>query len=474
MARNTIQRSLVLLAFSLFVSFSTPQALSFSENVVVGSDGEDIPSLGEIYRQLDDNNATCNRFNGYLGSKNECILKPFRSVLRTNRTAMTNTRNNFRVIMVSDIQFYVSTCRGNPVEECIYNNGTKTRRRTLNTAVDLHRDFVVSLNDKFDNVAAVFDLGDLTDAIPSPWNLFAISNVQNINAIRKFHNDISVNIGKPGVTVLGNHDYQIARDVNAIRSLQYLRERMLILSRTMNIRSLDFVSTPTLEGSLGLKLKYSRGSLSYSFEIEGIVFIVLHWAYEDYTVDPPNINYVNCATGNPFVRTIIGRDPLSRAHFHQVDITNATAWMLREVSSAALEGKKIVLVPHGSGGLLEFVDKSPLVKQILTSAPIAAVINGHTHDAYGLEKYWKLGEKKIPVYYVGSSSYQKLSMFDFYPERETTDVTKITVYDSKDGSSCKEATATSTTTDGADGGGFACDQPPASANVPNQPPGQVP
>lgn len=419
----------------------------------------------------------CTSENKYCNVKNKCVKIPYKNIVSTKKIRKSK-QGIFNIIAVSDIQLYISECRGNPIDQCIFSNvNPSARRTTLIEAVDLHAKCVESLIDRLKNVKAVFDLGDLVDGT-------AVMNIQRANAnndntdevseidnsedladLSQFHKRIIDDLNLPGVISLGNHDYQIYHGENAIRTITYLQKRLKTLSKRLKVRNIDFKTTRVLRSAESKKVKFTKGSLAYSVEINGYVFINLHYAYTDFTTAPnrnnePVVNGVDNSrsqavergsTGDPVTNTIVGADSDSGADVHQIEITDVTQWMVKEVEAATAEGKRVILLPHGPQGLKAFLENedNSKVASRLAKTSISAMIGGHTHDAYGLDSTLTLKTasgktKKIPIYYIGSSSYQKLISVQFYPKKKKNDL-KVVVYDSADGERCSQTVASTTT-----------------------------
>lgn len=380
----------------------------------------------------------------------------------------------FNAVLISNIQIFVGNCNGFRTDDCALNTNPDVQP-TLNQILQNVQQCMKSLGNTLSNVRAVFYLCDLVDSSATTWNGLGMNNTWRRNRMENVYSRLSNLTLRPIVVQLGNHDYQVAQDDNAVRNVNYLTShiKQLLRRSAVRLRSFDIQSTPTLNAFSGLTVKFTTGSLAYSFKINGFVFIMLNWAYADYTVSNP-IGYlqaVNCATVNPLVNTINGQDNDNYVNVHQVNITNATAWMIREVKAATAERKKIVLITHGAGGLKTFVKNNPDVSNELVKYNIVALFSGHTHNAWGYDSDWEIKSTKsnmtlnVPTYYMGSSLYQKMSSarFAYYG----SDVIQFTVYNTTDAGRCgtnpiseEDWSTTSDTAPGADqttvGPGFNC------------------
>lgn len=198
--------------------------------------------------------------------------------------------------------------------------------------------------------------------------------------------------------------------------ITWLKDQIIALS---NLNSgISFISADFEEASVnvqGLTTRFVKGSLMYSFEIEGVVFIAMHWApalkggvyVDDFSVTE-NCPGSNCETisGNP--------------EFYQM--TDGYSWLETQLTNAA--GKSIVLVPHFVNALEKYLNKNSASgsRSILKTQTIA-ILTGHDHDQWG--KYGTMtiddnsvavvkdGNSGVPVYYAGSASYERFITVQF-------------------------------------------------------------
>lgn len=170
----------------------------------------------------------------------------------------------------------------------------------------------------------------------------------------------------------------------------------------------------------GKDVTITRGSLMYSIEIQGVVFLIMHW-----------VPCLQTAYGNhgSFVDKWYvpkGQSTLNPKTQEIFDIQDGYDWLYNQLSDAAAAGKNVVLVPHYVEALELYIQNNPIAQtpnlQQLIGRTTIAILTGHDHDQWG--KYGQLISNKntvnlvhanvcgqcdtaIPVFYAGSASYQK-------------------------------------------------------------------
>ncbi len=192
--------------------------------------------------------------------------------------------------------------------------------------------------------------------------------------------------------------------------ITFLKDQIVSLS---NVNSgIGFLAADFQEAQVnvqGVTTRFVRGSLMYSFEIEGVVFIAMHWApslkgarYVHHFGVTENCPGANCETISGY------------PEFYEM--TDGYEWLESQLKSAA--GKSIVLVPHYVRALEKYLQRAGASgsRSILKNQAIA-VLTGHDHDQWG--KYGTMtiddstatlikdGTSGIPVHYAGSASYER-------------------------------------------------------------------
>lgn len=360
--------------------------------------------------------ANTNQYCATSGSAGVCTDIPYDSIVDPSTT--TQTTAAFSIIMATDVQYYYKTCKNEPLDDCIYTitpSPTATEKRALLIAAAAKQVECIDhlINDNIhSNVKAIFNGGDIT-------NTGAESELNGFK--RDFHNPVAL-LGLPMVVVLGNHDYNSNYpDDSRKRMINFLEESIETLATDHAIRSIDFQTTGVLFNvARNEDVKYTTGSFCFSIEINDYIFIVLHWA--------------TAINGGEFIDTFEAAD--SSGYTEIFDITSAETWLTQELADASTEGKKVILVPHSYRGLKKFVSTTsmgPTIKQ----STVEAVICGHDHDQWGFFENWQVGggtPRDVPVYYAGSTTYQRLIAVDF--QAGGAGLSAVTPYDSSTGSAC--------------------------------------
>lgn len=173
-------------------------------------------------------------------------------------------------------------------------------------------------------------------------------------------------------------------------------------STDVAFRSADFHSQIVDVPGSGETL-FMKGSLMYSFEIEGVVFIVMHWApalkrgryVGSFSVDQ------NTESGLP----------------EYYEITDGFDWLQSQLDLAANGGKKVVLIPHHVGALDKYLSRAGQSIRESVISNVFLVLSGHDHDQWGFygglvvasgdAELKKDDTSGIPAYFAGSLSYEK-------------------------------------------------------------------
>jgi len=319
----------------------------------------------------------------------------------------------FNVAMISDIQFYYTNCKEQE-NLCIYDDNDNGPQKTakLMLAAARQAQCVTTLTEQ-GTYSLIIDGGDLT-------------NTGAADELLEYSNFLSSLPNLPTALVLGNHDYylpgNIPGPVEAARMITFIETHLGNFGNTARVAllSADFgLKTVDIPG--GLTTKYVTGSFMYSIEVEGIIFIIMHWApslrqrrYIDefsVTKDCPS---ASCETES--------------GHPEYYDITDGYDWLTGQLNAAEAAGKKVVLCPHFIDGLVKYFSAGNLSDlRELVEKNVIAVLTGHDHDQWGYygvhtvtttdSVLWQddltTPPSGIPVYYGGSASYEKLLSVTF-------------------------------------------------------------
>lgn len=347
----------------------------------------------------------------YCHTDSTCQKIQYSSYPYTSGVAISGTAA-FDIVMATDAQFYLKTCKQEPLDECIFNNagtGPGVRNGLLQDAVTKQTKCIEArINDAKTDVKAVFNNGDITNnGVQSELDDF----------LTYFHDPVAAFL-KPMIVGLGNHDY------GNIIALPDARKRMLnffastiddLTSSGFALRNMDYMRSAVISANTRDE-RYNQGSFSYSFEINGYVFIMLHWS-----------------TGLPTgVYTDYFSSPDVAGYEEYFDVTSPEEWLRRELVSAEADKKPAILVPHSWAGLEKFVRTSNFEDEIESSSVIA-MLCGHDHDHWGFFKDATFNSRTVPVYYAGSASYQKIISVAFQANRAGL---SVTAYDTSTGASC--------------------------------------
>lgn len=369
------------------------------------------------------NNSDCEP-DYFCGDSSVCERIPYLDVVdAVGAAASSKTNEGFSLLVITDIQYFFTIPKGEPRTECVFQDGMTKRqkKKALEAAVDREIHCIEHVvKDVVPDVVATVDLGDLTNT--------GIGRERN--AHESFYGRLS-GLNLPHVLSLGNHDYHLANDASASEMITYLEASMRAFHSVMAVRHVDFKSSPTMYNARrGVYEKYTTGSLCFSIEFNGYLFVVMHWstalAAGSFERD---FHYLNTDTNTN----------------HFLQITGPRAWIENELADAKLNNLDVVLMPHSLAGLRKFMSREKSFSDTLLKSSVIGLISGHVHDAYGKHGDWTISgdseEKKIvPIYYAGSTSYEKFIVARFAPNHGGL---SVDVYDSKHGDSCSVTLNTS-------------------------------
>lgn len=376
--------------------------------------------------------------------------------------------NAFKVAMISDMQFYYTNCKQQR-KICIF----KDIGLDQNDYEDLLDNAVLNQVTCVKNQVAaagatpyklIIDGGDLTnEGDNSTKNTYETSVYKNLQ-----YSKTKI----PMALVLGNHDYYWhwndtvdtipTKQENAARMIHFLKGNLLNELNNSDtgahLLSVDWKETET-EKHNGEDVLMTKGSLMYSIEIEGIVFIMTHWA--------PALKY-----GTPSLVTFSFTDGWEVAKANSTSgkhelysITDGYDWLEIQLKKADAAKKKVVFVPHFVEGLRKYLDsfrkKYPFEdssKDLTRYVGLTglAILTGHDHDQWGYYGHFlsKRGKVEItheskcpfvddstnsrsctekegmPIYYAVSASYQKYISVELHNTGARNGKISVTSHDS--------------------------------------------
>lgn len=369
-------------------------------------------------------NADCNE-RYYCDGSSNCAPIPYVFVVpASGAAASSNTAEAFSFVIVSDIQYYFTNQKGEPTTECVFQPGMSVtdRKKALRQAARREVNCITNVvNTLQTDVAGIFDMGDLTN----------IGATNELAQLESFYSDLSV-LSLPHAHSLGNHDYHIANDEGGSRMITYLEDSLKALHPMMTIRHIDFeTTTATFNARTSEFEKYTTGSLCFSIEYNGYLFIVMHWS---------------TALGSGSFEREFDHLDIGTNTRHFVKITGPKDWLETELyeASQVQNDLDVILMPHSLTGLLKFIEFEPSFETSLQESTMIALISGHVHDAYGKHGDWTItgsgGTKVVPVYYGGSTSYEKFIVAKLAANKGGL---SVDTYDSKDGNTCTTTLSTS-------------------------------
>lgn len=195
----------------------------------------------------------------------------FQDLISTDGTAAVPGHGDFSIVMASDIQFFFQICKNEPYSECIFDNKPPAKiGKSLKRAGARQVKCVDALKNSIGDVEVVFNNGDVT-------NKGTVDELATLQS--KFDGPMNT-IGLPLVVCLGNHDYGKSKygDDARVRMVNYLADEIVSLHNTFTISSIDFERTGMGDDGAGGYAVYTRGSVCFSIEIKGYVFLIMHWA----------------------------------------------------------------------------------------------------------------------------------------------------------------------------------------------------
>lgn len=352
-------------------------------------------------------------------SSNICGAISYTDIVQTSPTPtpVVNPPADLNIIVFTDVQYKFKKCKTAPQAECIYYNLPKgtSKVRVLKKAAKRELKCIEAAHSTL-SAELAFDLGDITS--------FGKSN--ELKLITGFHQTVQ-GYGLPLAVCLGNHDYFKYGNEPGVRMVNYLYKTILDLHAKILLSAIDWKTSGEVDdASKGGKTVYWKGSLCYTVEKHGFVFLIMHWAFVfqvgqsksllEYTQD--GIHYsIQLTDPEPFIRSVL--------------------------ADAQVNNKHVVLMPHAYKWLKNWVSKKGM-ESFLDTHPVLGVVSGHVHDAYGKEGDWNLGGRSIPVYYAGSTTYEKFLSINL---NVASKVMSVDVYDSHDGRKCSTTTKRSTSFD---------------------------
>lgn len=399
--------------------------LTIIRNILVISLFSRYYAVQSAIRQTSACSAACNKAT-YCSSGGTCISIPFAPVVKTKRKPASKKKTAFHLVIFSDVQYYFLICKQNPLSECIYDGftGPRPRRRgLLDAAAARQASCAKKLSSDLKDVKAILNNGDITNrGLPS-----------EVDKIREFHDGVFKENGMPPLVVaLGNHDYFLGDNEGSVRTIAYFEITIRDLGDRVKLRNIDYDTTDVIfNAEINRKEKYSKGSMAFSIEWNRYVFVILHWS--------------TALRSGVYTNKFEGFDSQNDA-YHFIDVTPVTNWLIGELAHAKKKKRKVILIPHGWKGLRLFTETVSGMTNILRDSSVIAVISGHVHDAYGLDNMWTIGkdgeegQRKIPVYYAGSASYEKMISVEMKAKKRGI---SVKVYDTKT-EPCFETKETST------------------------------
>ena len=334
----------------------------------------------------------------YCDQTGTCQDLGYTSVVNANGNAAVDDATDYSLIIASDIQYFFTNCKDQPSSSCIFHalsgSDDKVLRDALKSATERQLNCIVSLSSTLSpKPVAVFDNGDITNG----GKAGELMRVQ-----RQFHDKVRSGTNLPLVVGLGNHDYNVDFPSDSrVRMVDYLDVAVDLMHQKLEIRAIDFERTPAYTNINGDKLRRTRGSMAYSFQVNGYLFVMLHWS--------------TAINGGRFTSTF--EDDTVNSYKDIVNITSVDDFLFQELGYAYTNGLKVILVPHSYRGFQRYFNRLEDQKDDLVASSVVAIISGHDHDNWGyyedytMDAHTTTASKTIPVYYVGSASYEKFITF---------------------------------------------------------------
>ncbi len=373
--------------------------------------------------------------------------------------AYDNSNGKFSLLMVSDLQYDYIKCKNQPLNRCIFTGNPSSPVEDLNAAAYRQKECAqqqINLPGSHP-VKLLMDGGDLTNDAKSNeltkykefYDMMGRQNIVSPGAYTTYNPQSStgsfskMDVRIPFALTLGNHDYSlhsgdIAYD-DASNMIEFLRESLRRIKSTSgaNLISADWKEYKT--GTIASGPVLVEGSLFYSVNVEGIVFIVLHWGpFDDSHLANPVYHY-SC---------YFAADSCTKKY----KITNGYKYLHDAITSAKDNNKGVILVPHNVEALPVYLDRAysdasyGSALKTLVMNHVQGVLSGHDHDQYGrygyldvslsatpLEDNLQKGTSSthVPVYYAGSPSYEAMIRVQFYKKR-IVDVIPLTTAEDGD------------------------------------------
>lgn len=352
-----------------------------------------------------------------------CETIQYSPVVATDGSAASSDLSqSFSLLLITDIQYFFTNPKGEPVASCVFdlNVNKRANKKALRAAAKRQRQCIKHVvEDLTIDVIALFDLGDLTNE--------GLTN--EVNSHASFMADIQY-LGLPQVFMLGNHDYAMYPGEPGVRLIEYLEENIKTFHPSLKLRNVDFETTAaTLNVRTGHLERYTRGSLCFSIEINGYLFILMHWS--------------TAHSDGPYTTSYSSYDANTNTD-HFIQITTPKQWIRDELADATASGLDVILMPHSWEGLTVFLEQEQDFDDDLQESSLIAVISGHVHDAYGKHGDWTItgsnGIKTVPVYYAGSTSYEKFIVAKLAPFQGGL---TVDTYDSSGSNQCTISASTS-------------------------------
>lgn len=179
---------------------------------------------------------------------------------------------------------------------------------------------------------------------------------------------------------LGNHDYEMnVDDTLENRGATYMLEYLIENCQANCVQSIDYKKVDDYDFP-ALRTTYT-GSFSYSFDIENVHFVQLHY-YPGYTKSWSNYRS-------------------DRARRYDINITKCDDWLKKDLEKAHADKKIIIVAYHQS------IDDSSKYYSWFKEYGVSAVFVGHSHTSFGL------CNEDIPKFYCGSTSQSNYILLEF-------------------------------------------------------------
>lgn len=216
-----------------------------------------------------------------------------------------------------------------------------------------------------------------------------------LGAFKSYYGDLAMNM----YCGLGNHDYcdnvDDVCDTYENRGATSMLEYIIKNCETNNIWNTDYKKVEDSDRGV-LRTTYS-GSFSYSFNIEHVHFVQLHY-FPGYTKSWENF------------RT-------DRVRRYVINITDCYDWLEKDLAKAHSEGRAIIVAHHFIKG--DYARYTELFKKY----GVSAIFIGHNHTSFGRTS----DNANIPVFYCGSTSQSNYILLEIDGSRLTaTAISSVT------------------------------------------------